>query len=69
MSGPNIPTDDHLEEDGFPYPPASFTDYFNDGGDVTTLNHTLWMVDIIANTTIGEVMDLNGDVICAEYVE
>ncbi|KAI1338254.1 Di-copper centre-containing protein [Xylariaceae sp. FL0016] len=44
-----------------------FVDYFNDGGNTTTLNHTLWSAGIIANATIGEVMDIGGDLVCAEF--
>jgi len=43
--------------------------YFGDGGggDVTTLNHNLWVAEILPNVTIAEVMDIHGDIICAEY--
>lgn len=44
------------------------TDYFGDGGNVTTLNHNLWMAGLIPNVTVGDVMDLGGEVICAEYL-
>lgn len=40
----------------------------DDGGDVTTLNHTLWMAGILSNVTVAETMDLRGELICAEYV-
>ncbi|KAK7998875.1 Tyrosinase-like protein orsC [Apiospora marii] len=50
-------------------PASAFVPYFGDGGgDVTTLNHTLWMADILPNITIAEVMDIRGDVICAGYL-
>ncbi|KAK8003248.1 hypothetical protein PG989_002967 [Apiospora arundinis] len=49
-------------------PSEMFVPYFGDGGgDVTTLNHSLWVADILPNVTIAEVMDIRGDVICAEY--
>ncbi|KAK0712046.1 hypothetical protein B0H67DRAFT_555920 [Lasiosphaeris hirsuta] len=44
------------------------TDYFDDGGAVTTLNHRLWSAGILPNATIGDVMDLGGSLVCAEYV-
>jgi tyrosinase len=69
MSGRNIPTTSYLDQNSFDYPSASVTDYFNDGGNMTTLNHTLWMVGLIPNATVGDVMDLGGDIICAEYVD
>lgn len=70
MSGQNIPSQTYLDQNNFGYPDASVTDYFNDnGGNVTTLNHTLWMVGLIPNATIADVMDLGGDLICAEYID
>lgn len=69
MSGRNIPTTSYLDQNSFDYPSTSVTDYFNDGGNMTTLNHTLWMIGLIPNATIGDVMDLGGDVICAEYID
>lgn len=50
-------------------PPAQYLDYFGDGGgSITTLNHTLFMTGLAPNATIGDIMDLNGPVICSEYV-
>ncbi|KAK8034866.1 amino acid transporter [Apiospora rasikravindrae] len=50
-------------------PAGAFVPYFGDGGgNVTTLNHNLWMADILPNVTIAEVMDIHSDVICAEYL-
>lgn len=57
----------------FPFPSRNrtvnkaFTDYFNDGGNVTTLNHTLWSAGIMPNITIGDVMDPRSGFVCAEY--
>ncbi|KAI1360115.1 hypothetical protein F5Y08DRAFT_344034 [Xylaria arbuscula] len=45
-----------------------FTDYFGDNGNITTLNHRLYMTELYPNLTIADVMDLNGDVICSEYI-
>ncbi|KAF2970798.1 hypothetical protein GQX73_g2748 [Xylaria multiplex] len=44
-----------------------FTDYFGDNGNVTTLNHRLYMAELYPNITIADVMDLHGDVVCSEY--
>ncbi|KAM0332306.1 hypothetical protein ACHAQA_002582 [Verticillium albo-atrum] len=44
-----------------------FYPYFNDNGDVTTLDHVMWMADVVGNVTIAEVMDLHSDLICAEF--
>lgn len=46
-----------------------FTDYFGDGGNTTTLNHRIYMAEIYPNVTIGDLMDLNGEVICSEYLD
>ncbi|OTA99165.1 hypothetical protein M426DRAFT_16734 [Hypoxylon sp. CI-4A] len=57
----------------FPFPNSNktvnkaFTDYFNDGGNITTLNHTLWSANILENVTIADVMDPRGGFVCAEY--
>lgn len=45
-----------------------FTDYFGDNGNITTLNHNLYMTELYPNVTIADVMDLHGDVICSEYI-
>lgn len=68
MTGRNVPLTSYLEQNDFEYPGADILDYDGDGGNVTTLEHNLWMVGIISNATIGDVMDLGGETICAEYV-
>ncbi|ETS75767.1 hypothetical protein PFICI_12711 [Pestalotiopsis fici W106-1] len=66
MGGPDQPTFvANTEQRGLE---SIWTDYFGDGGNTTTLNHRLNMVDLYPNITIGDVMDLNGDVICSEYL-
>ncbi|KAK3368749.1 hypothetical protein B0H63DRAFT_535229 [Podospora didyma] len=49
-------------------PNKGLIDYFNDGGNTTTLDHTLWSARILPNVTIADVMDLHGAFVCAEYV-
>ncbi|KAI4865246.1 Di-copper centre-containing protein [Hypoxylon rubiginosum] len=49
-------------------PNKAFTDYFYDGGNITTLNHTLWSVGIVQNITIGDVMDPRSGFVCIEYL-
>ncbi|KAI9170684.1 Tyrosinase P [Paramyrothecium foliicola] len=68
MGGRNIPYTWYLEQNNFEYPGADILDYDGDDGNITTLNHNLWMAGLISNHTIAEVMDLNGEVICAEYI-
>lgn len=47
ISGVNIPDSSYLTLNGFETPSAAFTDYDGDDGNVTTLNHVLWMANII----------------------
>ncbi len=47
---------------------TALTHYFNDGGNITTLNHTLWSVGVLPNATIADVMDVRGSFVCAEYL-
>ena len=60
---------------GGAFPPPAFkenkaiTSYFGDGGgNVTTMNHTLWSGGILPNATIADVMDLRGTFACSDYV-
>ncbi|RWA09323.1 hypothetical protein EKO27_g5783 [Xylaria grammica] len=53
---------------GFPDPNPAIENYLNDGGNVTTLNHTLWAAGILSNVTIGDVMDPTADFVCADYL-
>ncbi|KAI1169727.1 Di-copper centre-containing protein [Nemania sp. FL0916] len=50
-----------------PGPDPRFEDYFFDGGNVTTLNHTLWSAGILENVTIADVMDPEGGFVCADF--
>lgn len=65
----NVPILSFLLENEFVYP----TELLKESGDtpwnITTLNHNLWMVDLLPNVTIADVMDLGGDTICAEYLQ
>ncbi|KAL4971058.1 tyrosinase family protein [Aspergillus stella-maris] len=68
ISGTNIPDQTYLDENDFEFPSAALRDYDGDAGNVTTLNHVLWMGGVVPNATVGEVMDLHGERNCAEYV-
>jgi tyrosinase len=68
MGGRNVPLTSYLTQNEMSYPSSSILNYDGDAGNTTTLNHNLWMVGIMPNATIREVMDLGGDLICAEYV-
>ena len=77
MAGRDEPAHENLEEHpvlrerqvfGKPAPWPQLTDYFNDGGNVTTLAHTLWSLGLVRNVTVGDIMDIGGDFVCADYV-
>ena len=68
MGGNNTAPDSILDEAGLSQPGADILDYNGDPGTTTTLNHTLWMNSIVPNTTIGEIMQINSTVICAQYI-
>ncbi|ROW04939.1 hypothetical protein VPNG_06991 [Cytospora leucostoma] len=69
ISGRNTPTESDLESNEWVSPSASVLDYDGDSGNVTTMDHVLWMAGLLPNVTVADVMDLRGDVICAEYIE
>ncbi|ETS80056.1 hypothetical protein PFICI_07585 [Pestalotiopsis fici W106-1] len=68
MGGRSIPKLSSLVSYGWLFPSDAIMDYDGDAYNTTTLNHNLWMVNIAPNATVGDVMDLGGDLICAEYV-
>ncbi|KAL0934610.1 amino acid transporter [Colletotrichum truncatum] len=69
MGGPNVATSALLSSmQPKILPEAAFVPYFGDNGDVTTLNHILWVAGTADNITIAEVMDIGSDAICTEYV-
>lgn len=69
MSGSRLPRLVLLEAIVLDPPNKYLLDYDGDPGNITTLNHTLWTRDLKPNVTVGYVMDLCGDLICAEYVD
>ncbi|KAJ8117803.1 hypothetical protein ONZ43_g4119 [Nemania bipapillata] len=50
-----------------PQPNQALEDYFYDGGNLTTLNHTLWSAGIMQNVTIADVMNGEDGFVCADY--
>jgi tyrosinase len=69
MGGQNVPTAEYIEQMEIYNVTDSWLDYDGDnGGNVTTLNHTLSVVGLMANTTVGEVMNIQGRLLCYEYV-
>lgn len=65
----NQPTESFRERFGhLPAPGPEFLDYSGDNGNVTTLNHVLWLAGLAPNVTLADVMDLSNNLNCAEYV-
>lgn len=65
----NQPPESFLDAVGpLPAPGPEFLDYSGDNGNVTTLNHVVWLADLEPNITLAEVMDLSNNLNCAEYV-
>jgi tyrosinase len=69
MGSRNVPRASYIQGGNLPEPSTAFTDYYGDGGgNVTTLNHTLYAADIKPNVTVGDVMDISRAVVCSEYI-
>ncbi|KAL2834804.1 hypothetical protein BJY01DRAFT_252834 [Aspergillus pseudoustus] len=66
-NGQNVPTPEKLELAHWDFPSDAILNYDGDPANVTTLHHTLWMVGLIPNATVADVMDLGGPLICLEY--
>lgn len=70
ISGQNVPDADYISQMGIYNVTDSWLDYDGDnGGNVTTLNHTLSVLGLIPNATISDVMDIRGgSLLCYEYI-
>ncbi|KAI5361051.1 Putative tyrosinase copper-binding domain, di-copper centre-containing domain superfamily [Septoria linicola] len=68
MGRPNTPGHDFNTANQWAQPGPEWTATSGDNGPETTLNHVLWIAEIVPNATIGQVMDLRGPVACANYV-
>lgn len=65
----NHPTEAYLTRESLPAPGSEFLDYSgDDGGNITTLSHVLWLTGLQPNVTIADVMDLSNNLNCAEYI-
>jgi tyrosinase len=67
VAGRNVLSPQYATRFNLTFPGAEFTEYDGDPGNVTTLDHILWMSDLAPNVTIADVMDVGGNVICGEY--
>lgn len=69
MTGQNVPTAEYIAEMGIYNVTDSWLDYDGDnGGNMTTLNHTLSVLGLVPNATVADVMDIQGGLLCYEYV-
>lgn len=70
MGGPNTPNLTWLATPphNWSFPPPALTDHSGDPGNVTTLDHVLWGLELIPNATVGDVMNIRGDYLCFDYV-
>lgn len=46
---------------------SAFVPYFGDKGNVTTLNHNMWMAGIVPNITVADAMDVEYEGMCIKY--
>lgn len=67
VAGPNTPGPE-FAADNWGRPGPEFTAYSGDDGGETTLNHVLWMANMLPNVTIAQVLDIHSEVNCADYV-
>lgn len=69
MDGNNTSPQFLLNMSNLTQPGPDILDYNGDPGTITTLHHNLWMNSMAVNVTISDIMQVNGSVICAEYVD
>ncbi|GIZ37600.1 hypothetical protein CKM354_000104300 [Cercospora kikuchii] len=68
MGRPNTPSADFNGANNWAPPGPEWTSTSGDNGPETTLNHVLWVAEIVPNATIRDVMDLGAGLSCATYV-
>ncbi|KAH8670203.1 hypothetical protein BGZ60DRAFT_527687 [Tricladium varicosporioides] len=69
MTGQNVPTAEYIAQQGLYNVTDAWLDYDGDnGGNMTTLNHTLSVLGLLPNATVADVMDIQGGLLCYEYV-
>lgn len=69
IAGNNSPRASFIDTFDLGYPTAAWYDYDgNSGGNVTTLNHTLSVLELWPNATAKDVMDIKVGYLCYEYV-
>ncbi|KAH7305522.1 hypothetical protein B0I35DRAFT_443939 [Stachybotrys elegans] len=68
MGGRNVPRLSYVQRLGTGLPGREWTDYHGERGNITTLNHILSVNELAPNVTVGNVMDVGGSVVCADYI-
>lgn len=69
MTGQNVPTAEYISSMELYNVTDSWLDYDGDnGGNMTTLNHTLGVLELVPNRTVADVMNIQGGFSCYEYV-
>lgn len=68
MGGRNYPTAGFLAMLNMDPPGPEWTDYYGDPANTTTLDHVLTQVSIVPNITVGDIMDVGDETICADYI-
>lgn len=69
MNGRTVPLPTFLSKNDVSYPSDAVLHYDGDWpSNETSLHHNLWMLGVIPNQTIADVMDIRSSTICAEYV-
>jgi tyrosinase len=67
MGGRNVPRKSYVQGLGMSLPGREWTDYQGETGSTTTLKHVIYNSGLAPNVTVGDIMDVGGDAICAEY--
>jgi tyrosinase len=67
MGGRNTLSEAYMLRHNLTFPGPEFTEHDGDPGNVTTLNHVLWMGGVARNITVRDVMDVRANVFCGEY--
>jgi hypothetical protein len=69
MAGQNVRTAEYISSTELNNVTDSLLDYDGDtGGNMTTLNHALSVLELISNRTVADVMDIQGGFLCYNYV-
>jgi hypothetical protein len=69
MAGQNVRTAEYISSMELNNVTDSLLDYDGDtGGNMTTLNYALSMLELVSNRTVADVMNIQGSFLCYDYV-